>query len=273
MPDFRPIFFIAKVLTCCCGRRKPQNAQASNQPYRIEHVQRRDSSSSFSSSDYSEYGNLPTYPGVDHMDLIHPDEFEHPDELEHVHGRDDFGLDDSRSRKTRSLIPIPPSSCPSTPDVDESITSGPTSKEPVTFKPAPEPEEPEPPASRHIAPETLSANSTFAEPTIVEPTAAKSVTPEPIAPKASAPEPVTAKSCTTASVSTETEPEPVESDATKTVSVELYFVDVDLVGDDPRTSGVEASKAEDGITEASSDGAGPAEYKDKDQVSKTAAEV
>ncbi|KAH7263094.1 hypothetical protein BKA59DRAFT_506112 [Fusarium tricinctum] len=33
MPDFRPLFFIAKVLTCCCYRRKSSKPEAQNQPY------------------------------------------------------------------------------------------------------------------------------------------------------------------------------------------------------------------------------------------------
>ncbi|SPJ74035.1 uncharacterized protein FTOL_03765 [Fusarium torulosum] len=60
MPDFRPLFFIAKVLTCCCYRRKSPKPEAQNQPYQVEHTEHQYEEAS---SNYSQRSGMPRSPG------------------------------------------------------------------------------------------------------------------------------------------------------------------------------------------------------------------
>ncbi|KAM0340897.1 hypothetical protein ACHAPU_010314 [Fusarium lateritium] len=75
MPDFRRLFFLAKVLTFCCGRRKLSEPQDPTQPYPIEDVQAHQRNDE-ASSGRSRRSGMPHY-----------------DMYEHVHGRDGFGVD------------------------------------------------------------------------------------------------------------------------------------------------------------------------------------
>jgi hypothetical protein len=81
MPDFRPLFFIAKVLTCCCYRRKSPKPEAQNQPYQVEPVPNRHEEAS---SDYSQRSGMPQSQGGI---LLHPDVFAD------VQIHDDAGVD------------------------------------------------------------------------------------------------------------------------------------------------------------------------------------
>jgi hypothetical protein len=274
MPDFRPLFFIAKVLTCCCccRRGKPENAR-SNHPYDNGHNQRSGGSSE-NVSDYSEYSIPPAYPGGP-LNLIHPDEFEHPDELDEVHGRDDFGLD---LHKSRSLVPLPPTPRPSSPVASEPGTAGSAATKTISDKPvavksviaepiADEPGTPKPASVESITDEPAGVKSVIAEPTTTVFTTEKLVADEPDATKPPAPEPITDEPAATKSVATEPghEPKPVEAGPTKTEADRPSFVNVDLAEAGPRKSDIEARKVKDGTTEASSDAVGPTENKDEDK--------
>ncbi|KAH7243545.1 uncharacterized protein BKA55DRAFT_541797 [Fusarium redolens] len=234
MPDFRPLFFIAKVLTCCCccRRGKPENAR-SNHPYDNGHNQRSGGSSE-NVSDYSEYSIPPAYPGGP-LNLIHPDEFEHPDELDEVHGRDDFGLD---LHKSRSLVPLPPTPRPSSPVASEPGTAGSAATKTISDKP--------------VAVKSVIAEPIADEPGTPKPASVESITDEPAATKSVATEPGH-------------EPKPVEAGPTKTEADRPSFVNVDLAEAGPRKSDIEARKVKDGTTEASSDAVGPTENKDEDK--------
>ncbi|KAF5534850.1 hypothetical protein FMEXI_11057 [Fusarium mexicanum] len=179
MPDFRPLFFIAKVLTCCCccSRRKPENARGSNHPYGAGQAQRRGDSSSENDSDYSEYSVPPAYPGGP-LNLIHPDEFEHP-ELHKVHGRDDFGFD---LQKSRSLVPCPPTPRPSSLATSEPVTTRPSTAKPDTMRPS---------TAESTTTKTISNEPVSGPPVIAETTATDSVVTErPLADEPGTPKPV-----------------------------------------------------------------------------------
>ncbi|RKK69077.1 hypothetical protein BFJ69_g13056 [Fusarium oxysporum] len=248
MPDFRPLFFIAKVLTCCCccSRRKPENARAADRPYGTSHGQRTGSSSE-NVSDYSEYSVPPAYPDGP-MNLIHPDEFEHPDELDEVHGRDEFSFD---LQKSRSLVPCPPTPRPSSPVDSEPGTTRPSTTKSTNTK-------------------TISDEPVASPSVIVEITATDSVTEmlladEPSVTKLAGPVPIRDEPTATKSVSTEPEPEPepVEAGPTETKTDRPNFVNVDLAEAGPLKSDIEASEVNNGTTEASSDAVGPTENKKK----------
>ncbi|SCO88077.1 uncharacterized protein FRV6_12204 [Fusarium oxysporum] len=250
MPDFCPLFFIAKVLTCCCcySRRKPENARAVDRPYGTSHDQRTGSSSE-NVSDYSEYSVPPAYPGGP-MNLIHPDEFEHPDELDEMHGREEFSFD---LQKSRSLVPCPPTPRPSSP-VDS---------EPGTTRPS---------TAKSTTTETISDEPVASPSFIVEITATDSVTEmllanEPSVTKLAGPVPIRDEPTATKSVATEPEPEPepVEAGPTETKTDRPNFVNVDLAEAGPLKSDIEASEVNNGTTEASSDAVGPTENKDEDK--------
>ncbi|KAF5668648.1 hypothetical protein FCIRC_9602 [Fusarium circinatum] len=179
MPDFRPLFFIAKVLTCCCccSRRKPENARGSNHPYGAGQDQRRGDSSIENDSDYSEYSVPPAYPGGP-MNLIHPDEFEHS-ELDEVHGRDDFRFD---LQKSRSLVPCPPTPRPSSPATSEPVTTRPSTAKPDTMRPS---------TAKSTTTKTISNEPVSGPSVIVETTATDSVVTErPLADESGTPKPV-----------------------------------------------------------------------------------
>ncbi|KAG7410796.1 hypothetical protein Forpe1208_v010006 [Fusarium oxysporum f. sp. rapae] len=290
MPNFRPLFFIAKVLTCCCccSRRRPENTRASNQPYGTRHDQRTGSSSE-NVSDYSEYSVPPAYPGGP-MNLIHPDEFEHSDELDEVHGRDEFGFD---LQKSRSIVPCPPTPRPSSPATSEPGTTMPstakstttktisdepvagpsviaetTATDSVTEKPlADEPGTPKPVVVEPITDEPALVKSVVAEPEATGFTTKRLVADEPSATKLAGPESSTNELAATKSVATEPKPkpEPVEAGPTETKADRPNFVKVDLAEAGPRKSGIEASEVKGGTTEASSDVVGPTENKDEDK--------
>ncbi|EWZ95390.1 hypothetical protein BFJ70_g2484 [Fusarium oxysporum] len=260
MPDFRPLFFIAKVLTCCCccSRRKPENARAADRPYGTSHGQRTGSSSE-NVSDYSEYSVPPAYPGGP-MNLIHPDEFEHPDELDEVHGRDEFSFD---LQKSRSLVPCPPTPRPSSSVDSEAGTTRPSTAKPDTMRPS---------TTRSTNTKTISDEPVASPPVIVEITATDSVTEmlladEPSVTKLAGPVPIRDEPTANKSVSTEPEPEPepVEAGPTDTKTDRPNFVNVDLAEAGPLKSDIEASEVNNGTTEASSDAVGPTEDKDEDK--------
>ncbi|EWZ34515.1 hypothetical protein FOCG_10703 [Fusarium oxysporum f. sp. radicis-lycopersici 26381] len=232
MPDFRPLFFIAKVLTCCCccSRRKPENARAADRPYGTSHGQRTGSSSE-NVSDYSEYSVPPAYPGGP-MNLIHPDEFEHPDE---------------------SLVPCPPTPRPSSSVDSEVGTTRPSTAKPDTMRPS---------TTKSTNTKTISDEPVASPSVIVEITATDSVTEmlladEPSVTKLAGPVPIRDEPTATKSVSTEPEPEaePVEAGPTDTKTDRPNFVNVDLAEAGPLKSDIEAS----------SDAVGPTENKDEDK--------
>ncbi|KAF5554033.1 hypothetical protein FNAPI_6577 [Fusarium napiforme] len=305
MPDFRPLFFIAKVLTCCCccTRRKPENARGSNHPYGPGQDQRSGSSTE-NSSDYSEYSVPPAYPGGP-LNLIHPDEFEVPDELDEVHGRDEFGFD---LQKSRSLVPCPPTPRPCSPVTSEPATTRPNTARPSTAKPdALRPSTAESTTTKTISDEPVAGPSAIVEATATESVTNKPHTDEPGAPKFVVVEPITDKTAldisavaeseatgsttkmpvaddtsatkssgsehitdeptATKSVAPEPEPEaePAYTGPTETKTDQPDFVSVDLTGAGPHKSDIEASEVKDGATEASSDGVGPTENKDEDK--------
>ncbi|KAF5578605.1 hypothetical protein FPCIR_11498 [Fusarium pseudocircinatum] len=300
MPDFRPLFLIAKVLTCCCcGRRKPENARGSNHPYGARRDQSTGSSSE-NSSDYSEHSVPPADPGGP-VNLIHPDEFEVPDELDEVHGRDEFGFD---LQKSRSLVPCPPTPRPSSPATSEpttttrpstakpdalrpstaestttkTISDGPvaspfviaetTATESVTNKPhADEPHAPKPVVVEPITDKTALDISAIAESEATGSTTKKPVGDDTSATKSAGSGPITEEPAATKSVAPEPEPkaEPVEAGPPETKTDRSNFVSVDLAEAGPRKSDIEASEVKDGTTEASSGGAGPTENKDEDK--------
>ncbi|KAF5572094.1 hypothetical protein FPANT_13342 [Fusarium pseudoanthophilum] len=301
MPDFRPLFFIAKVLTCCCccTRRKPENARGSNHPYGPGQDQRSGSSSE-NSSDYSEYSIPPAYPGGP-LNLIHPDEFEVPDELDEVHGRDEFGFD---LQKSRSLVPCPPTPRPSSPATSSPAVTRPSTAKPDTMRPstaestttktisdepvtgpsvivettatksltnkphADEPGTPKPVVVEPITDKTSVVDkSVTAEPEATGPTTKKPVADGTSATKSTGSEPITEEPAATKSVAPEPEPEaePVEAGTTETKTDHPSFVSVDLAEAGPRKSDIEASEVKDGTTEASSGGVGPTENKDEDK--------
>ncbi|KAF5718011.1 hypothetical protein FGLOB1_1806 [Fusarium globosum] len=300
MPDFRPLFFIAKVLTCCCccSRRKPENAQGSNRPYGTGHDQRTGSSSE-DVSDYSECSVPPAYPGSP-MNLIHPDEFEHPDVLDEVHGRDDFGFD---LQKSRSLVPCPPTPRPSSPAIFEPATTRPSTAKPDTMRPSTA----ESTTTKTISDEPVAGPSVIAETTTMDPVTKKPLTDKPCNPKSvvvgpitdepaldkfviaepeatglstekpaadetsatksTGPEPITDELDATKSVTNgpELEAEPVGAGTAETKTNRPNFVNVDLAEAGLPKSDVEASKVNDGTTEASSDAVGLTENKDEDK--------
>ncbi|KAL5613342.1 hypothetical protein FOVSG1_002405 [Fusarium oxysporum f. sp. vasinfectum] len=260
MPDFRPLFFIAKVFTCCCccSRRKPENARAADRPYGTSHDQRTGSSSE-NVSDYSEYSVPPAYPGGP-MNLIHPDEFEHPDELDEVHGRDEFSFD---LQKSRSLVPCPPTPRPSSPVDSEPGTTRPSTAKPDTMRPS---------TAKSTTTKTISDEPVASPSVIVEITATDSVTEKPLVDepsvtKLAGPVPIRDEPTATKSVATEPEPEPepVEAGPRETKTDRPNFVNVDLAEAGPLKSDIEASEVKDGTTEASSDAVGPTENKDEDK--------
>ncbi|KAF4490327.1 hypothetical protein FAGAP_10908 [Fusarium agapanthi] len=292
MPDFRPLFFIAKVLTCCCccSRRKPENARGSNHPYGARQDQRTGNSSSENVTDYSEYSVPPAYPGGP-MNLIHPDEFEHPDDLDEAHGRDDFGFD---LQKSRSLVPCPPTPRPSSPATSEPATTRPSTAESTTTKTisnepvsgpsviaettatdsvvterplADEPGTPKPVVVEPIADETALDKSAIAKPEATGITTKKPVAHEPRATRSAGSGPITDGPAVTKSVATESEleAEPVEAGPTETKTNQPNFVNVDLAEAGPLKTDIEASEVKDGTTEASSDAVGPTENKDEDK--------
>ncbi|KAF5646820.1 hypothetical protein F52700_1728 [Fusarium sp. NRRL 52700] len=300
MPDFRPLFFIAKVLTCCCccSRRKPENARGSNHPYSTGHDHGAGSSSE-NTSDYSEYSVPPAYPGRP-LNLIHPDEFEILDGLDEVHGRDDFGFD---LKKSRSLVPCPPTPRPSSPANSEPATTRPSTAKPDITRPRTA----ESTTNRTIPDGTVAGPSVIAEatatgsvierpladqpgtpkPVVVEPItdetsldksvtakpgATGSTTKMPVANDTSATtpassEPITDEPAATKCIVIEPEPEaaPVGAGPTDAKTDRPNFVNVDLAEAGPLKSDIEASEVQDGTTEASSDGVGPAENKDEDK--------
>ncbi|KAF5658560.1 hypothetical protein FDENT_14060 [Fusarium denticulatum] len=285
MPDFRPLFFIARVLTCCCccGRRKPENARRSNHPYGPGQNQRSGSSSD-NSSDYSEYSVPPAYPGGP-INLIHPDEFEVPDELDEVHGRDEFGFD---LQKSRSLVPCPPTPRPSSPATSEPTTTRPSTAKPDALRPSTAEStttktiSDEPVAGPSVIVETTATESVVVEPitdktaldisAIAEPEATGSTAKKPAgddtsATKSAGSEPITEEPAATKSVVPEPEPkaEPVEAGPPETKPDRPNFVSVDLAEAGPLKSDIEAGKVKDGTTEASSGGVGPTENKDEDK--------
>ncbi|KAG5756319.1 hypothetical protein H9Q69_001084 [Fusarium xylarioides] len=285
MPDFRRLFFIAKVLTCCCccSRRKPGNARGPNHPYGTRHDQPTGSSSE-NTSDYSEYSVPPAYPGGP-VNLIHPDEFEIPDELNEVHGRDDFGFD---LKKSRSLVPCPPTPRPSSPATSEPATTRPSTAKPDTMRPSTAEStttktiSDEPAAGPSVIAETTAAESVTERPHADEPGTPKPVVVEPITDNTSVDKSVTAEPEATGSTtkrlvadetgatkSVVTEPkldaEPGEPGPTETKTDRPKFVSVDLAEAGPRKSDIEASEVKDGTTEASSGGVGPTENKDEDK--------
>ncbi|KAM5378359.1 hypothetical protein ACJA88_006093 [Fusarium oxysporum] len=212
MPDFRPLFFIAKVLTCCCccSRRKPENARAADRPYGTSHGQRTGSSSE-NVSDYSEYSVPPAYPGGP-MNLIHPDEFEHPDELDEVHGR------------------------------DEPSTAKPDTMRPSTTKST---------NTKTISDEPVASPSVIVEITATDSVTEMLLADEPSVTKLAGPVPIRDEPTATKSVSTEPEPEaePVEAGPTDTKTDRPNFVNVDLAEAGPLKSDIEASSDAVGPTE------------------------
>ncbi|KAF4998287.1 hypothetical protein FGRMN_3336 [Fusarium graminum] len=74
MPDFRRLFFLAKVLTFCCCRRKPSEPQDPARPYQVEDVQA-NSRNDEASSGRSRRSGMPHY-----------------DMYEDIHGRDNTGV-------------------------------------------------------------------------------------------------------------------------------------------------------------------------------------
>ncbi|KAI6767391.1 hypothetical protein HG530_005400 [Fusarium avenaceum] len=76
MPDFRPLFFIAKILTCCCYPRKSSKSEAQNQPHQVEPVPRRNREAS---SDYSQRSGMSQSPGVLHYPDVSADVQVHDD--------------------------------------------------------------------------------------------------------------------------------------------------------------------------------------------------
>ncbi|KAF5668161.1 hypothetical protein FHETE_5427 [Fusarium heterosporum] len=74
MPDFRRLFFLAKVLTFCCRRRKSSEPQDLAQPYQIENFQAHNRNDE-ASSGRSRRSGMPHY-----------------DMYEDIHGRDESGV-------------------------------------------------------------------------------------------------------------------------------------------------------------------------------------
>ncbi|KAF4444606.1 hypothetical protein FACUT_568 [Fusarium acutatum] len=266
MPDFRPLFFIAKVLNCCCcSRHKPESARESNHPYGTRHDQRAGSSSE-NVSDYSEYSVPPAYPGGP-MNHIHPDEFEVLDELNEAHGRDEFGFD---LQKSRSLVPYPPTPRPSSP-----ATTRPSTAKPDTMRPSTA----ESTTTKTISDEPVAGPSVIAETTATDSVVTESPpTGEPGTPKPVVVEPITDKTALDKSVLAESEatglttkkPVADETSATKLggpepITDEPAVANVELAEASPLKSDIEASEVKDGTTEVSSEGVGPTKNKDKDK--------